>query len=171
MTATPSTKTKFFGGIALLAIVFGSIIFFKSTTKSELTDKPLAAAPIKRSETPTSAAPTSANVLHPTTLAEYKRIIDTANKENKLVVTDFFAKWCPPCRMMGPIFERTADKFAGKAVFVKIDIEEGREIAEKYEIKSIPTFLIIRCGEVVATDRGGMVEDLFVNKIEAHIRR
>ena len=75
-------------------------------------------------------------------------------------IVDFWASWCGPCKMMAPVFKSTAEK-RKNIHFGKVDIEEEQEIAQNYNIVSIPTFLAIKDGEVVNQTSGFMDEDDF----------
>lgn len=66
-----------------------------------------------------------------------------------IVVIDFFAEWCMPCTMMSPIMEELNEKFKGKIKMGKVDISENEAIAEKYEVSSIPTFIIFKEGKIL----------------------
>jgi thioredoxin 1 len=66
-----------------------------------------------------------------------------------VVVIDFFAEWCMPCTMMSPIMEELNEKFKGKIKIGKVDIAENEAIAEKYDVSSIPTFIIFKEGKVI----------------------
>ena len=63
------------------------------------------------------------------------------------VFADFFATWCMPCKMMSPILEEVSEKLEGEVSFVKIDVDECRDLAEKYGIMSIPTMIVFENGE------------------------
>jgi len=65
------------------------------------------------------------------------------------VLVDFFATWCPPCKMMAPIVAEVAAEFQGRAVVGQLDVEANPEIAQKYGIKSIPTFVVFHNGQLV----------------------
>ncbi|KYN44617.1 Thioredoxin-2, partial [Trachymyrmex septentrionalis] len=67
---------------------------------------------------------------------------------NNLVVIDFFAVWCGPCKMIGPLIEELSKEMLD-VVFLKIDVDECEDIAAKYEITSMPTFVFIKEGKVV----------------------
>ncbi|MBK8623513.1 MAG: thioredoxin [Saprospiraceae bacterium] len=73
---------------------------------------------------------------------------DTALKGGVSVI-DFWAEWCGPCRLIGPIIEELATQYDGKATIGKVNVDENPEISMKYSIRSIPTILILKDGEVV----------------------
>lgn len=75
-------------------------------------------------------------------------------KATKPVVVDFWATWCGPCRMQGPIIEKFAEEFEDKYIVGKVDVDEQEELAAKYSIMSIPTIKIFKNGEVAATAIG-----------------
>lgn len=72
------------------------------------------------------------------------------------VLVDFYADWCGPCKMMAPVVEKLAEELAGQAKVGKINVDDEPELAQKYRVVSIPTFLIIKYGEVVETAVGAM---------------
>jgi thioredoxin 1 len=74
-----------------------------------------------------------------------------------LVLVDFWAEWCPPCRMFGPVFEKASEKYAD-AVFGKVDTEAQPELAGSFRISSIPTLMIIRDGVVLYAQAGALPE-------------
>ena len=65
-----------------------------------------------------------------------------------LVVIDFWAEWCGPCQMMGPVMEKLATEFEGKAKVAKVDIDECSDLAMKYNIMSVPSMLFFKNGEI-----------------------
>jgi len=67
----------------------------------------------------------------------------------KLALVDFWAEWCAPCRMLGPTFEKLAETYGGEITFAKVNVDELPEVANKYGIRSIPTLLLFRDGNVV----------------------
>jgi thioredoxin 1 len=81
-----------------------------------------------------------------------KEVIEAST--NKPVLVDFFAQWCGPCKMQGPIVDELATDMEGKAVVGKLDIEVAEDIASKYGVMSVPTMLVFRDGEVKETMTG-----------------
>ena len=73
---------------------------------------------------------------------------------NKTVFCDFWASWCGPCRMLAPVFEAIAEKYAGQAEFVKINVDEEESAAVKYRISSIPNIIAFQNGGVKANNLG-----------------
>lgn len=88
--------------------------------------------------------------------------IVTADFEEKVlaseipVLVDFYADWCGPCKMMSPIVERVAEKYAGKVAVFKCNVDEEPALAAKYGVMSIPTMIIYNKGEVKETTVGAM---------------
>jgi len=74
---------------------------------------------------------------------------ETVLKSDKPVMVDFWAAWCGPCRMVGPIIEEISKEYAGKAVVGKVDVDANQEFAAKYGVRNIPTVLVFQNGEVV----------------------
>ena len=73
---------------------------------------------------------------------------------DKTVFCDFWASWCGPCRMLAPVFESIAERYEGKAEFVKINVDEETGLAVKYGISSIPNVLAIKNGKVLGNSLG-----------------
>ena len=65
-----------------------------------------------------------------------------------VTLVDFWAEWCGPCRMQGPIVEKVAEQYAGRAVVAKLDVDANRQTAEKFGIRSIPTIIVFKDGDI-----------------------
>jgi thioredoxin 1 len=87
-------------------------------------------------------------------------------KSDVPAIVDFFAEWCGPCKMMGPIFEEVGAKYEGKVKFAKLNVDEARATAMKYGVMSIPTVITFKGGEVVETLVGLQDEDSLAAKAE-----
>ena len=88
---------------------------------------------------------------------------------DKLVVMDFFATWCGPCKMLTPIFESLSKEMSDKVDFAKIDIDRSLEVAQEYEIVSVPTMIIFKDGEAVDKMVGFLPKEHIKAKIEAQL--
>ena len=75
------------------------------------------------------------------------------NAGDELVVVDFFATWCGPCKMLGPVIERAADKFSD-VHFYKVDIDEEMDLAARFQVMSVPTLIYFKRGEVLSKSVG-----------------
>ncbi len=91
---------------------------------------------------------------------------ETALKEDSVAVVDFWAEWCGPCRMISPIIEELASEYDGKAVIGKVNVDENPEISMKYGIRSIPTILILKNGEVAEKHVGTTTKKVLAEKID-----
>ncbi len=89
----------------------------------------------------------------------------TVNSGVSLV--DFWAPWCGPCRMIAPVIDELAEDFDGKANICKINTDEQQELAMKFGVRSIPTILVMKDGEVVETMVGAASKQAFADKINA----
>ena len=86
-----------------------------------------------------------------------------------VVVVDFFATWCGPCKMLAPIFEELSNEMEGKTQFVKVDVDQSVDIAREYGIQSIPTMAILKDGQPVETMVGFLPKDVIKSNIENYI--
>ena len=94
---------------------------------------------------------------------------EKAVDNDSLTVVDFWAEWCGPCRMVGPIIEELASEYDGKALIGKVNVDHNQEISMKYGVRSIPTILFLKNGEVVDKQVGATSKQVLASKIEAHI--
>ena len=102
-------------------------------------------------------------------LAINKDNFESLLASEQLVVIDFWAEWCCPCRMIGPIVEELAAEFAGKAVIGKCDVEENDEITMKYGVRNIPTIVFVKGGQVVDKQVGACAKEVLQAKIEKYV--
>nr|XP_002132022.1 thioredoxin-2 [Ciona intestinalis] len=91
-------------------------------------------------------------------LAEFNKAL--ADAGNKLVLVDFHALWCGPCKMIAPTVKELANTHADKLVVLKVDVDEAADVAEQAEISAMPTFIFYKNGKQVATFKGANKEKL-----------
>ncbi len=94
---------------------------------------------------------------------------DEIIKSEQPVLMDFWAEWCGPCKMIGPIVEELAADYEGKATITKLDVDSNPDIASKFGIRSIPTLLIFKGGKVVDKVIGAVPKSVLADKLEAQI--
>ena len=91
----------------------------------------------------------------------------TVLESDKPVMVDFWAAWCGPCRMVGPIIEQISEEYDGKAVVGKVDVDSNQEFAAKYGVRNIPTVLIFQNGEVVGRQVGVAPKSVYTDAIDS----
>ena len=91
---------------------------------------------------------------------------ETVLQSDKPVLVDFWAAWCGPCRMVGPVIEEISSEYDGKAVVVKLDVDANQEFAAKYGVRNIPTVLMFKGGEVVGRQVGVAPKNVYTEAID-----
>ncbi len=84
-----------------------------------------------------------------------------------VAVVDFWAEWCGPCRMIGPHIEEMAKEYEGKALVAKVNVDHNPEVSLKYNVRSIPTVLFLKNGEIVDKQVGATSKKVLSDKLEA----
>ena len=94
---------------------------------------------------------------------------ETALAEDTVAVVDFWAEWCGPCRMVSPIIDELSQDYDGKALVGKVNVDDNGQVAMKYGVRSIPTILFIKDGEVVDKHVGATTKAALEAKMEAYM--
>jgi thioredoxin 1 len=92
---------------------------------------------------------------------------DVVIKSDKPVIVDFWAEWCGPCRMVGPIVQEIGEEYSDKAVVGKLDVDSNPDVTMKYGIRNIPTILFFKNGEIADKQVGAVPKSVLVEKLEA----
>ena len=90
-------------------------------------------------------------------------------KANGLVLVDYSADWCGPCKMIAPVLDEIADSYDGRVLIAKIDVDANREIAEKQGIRGVPTLMLFRDGKVADTKVGALSKSQLSAFIDANL--
>lgn len=90
-------------------------------------------------------------------------------QEDKLLVVDFYATWCGPCKKLSPTLDEVSEEFAGQVNIVKVDVDESEDLALNYGIRSVPTVLFFKNGQLVDKFVGALPKSEIVTKIQAQL--
>ena len=96
--------------------------------------------------------------------ANFEEIVLNSDKP---VLVDFWATWCGPCRMVGPVIDQVSEEYEGKAVVGKVDVDANQEFAAKYGVRNIPTVLLFHKGEIIERKVGVSPKEAYTSAIDA----
>jgi thioredoxin 1 len=107
-------------------------------------------------------------ILHPETKDEFEKIV----KGDKPVLADFYAEWCGPCQMMGPILDGMVDNYKNikKVEIIKVDIDKLRDVALDFGVMSVPTFIIFKDGKAIDTMVGMRSQSDLESKLDDQLK-
>lgn len=97
--------------------------------------------------------------------ANFEEVINSG----KPVLVDFWAEWCGPCKMIGPVVEELAGDYDGKAVIAKLNVDENPQTTAKFGVRSIPTLLVFKGGQVVDKQIGAVPKSVLNQKLAAQV--
>ena len=98
-----------------------------------------------------------------------KETFDKTLAEGKLMMVDFWAEWCGPCQMLGPVIESLAEKYEGRAVVGKLNTDEEPDLAMSFQISGIPTVIFFKDGKEIDRLVGVMPPDAFIQVLEQNL--
>ena len=94
---------------------------------------------------------------------------DQMINSDKPVLVDFWAEWCGPCKMIGPVVEELATDYDGRAVVAKLNVDENPQTTAKFGVRSIPTLLVFKNGQIVDKQIGAVPKSVLAQKLEAQV--
>ena len=92
-------------------------------------------------------------------------------KSDKLVIVDFWATWCGPCKMIAPILKNIAKDYQGKVIVAKVDVDKNQAVSSRYNIQNLPTTMFFKNGQPVDQLVGALPKEVFVNKVEENLKK
>ena len=108
---------------------------------------------------------TNADIVPELTSSKFDEFI----KDKGFVLIDFFAEWCMPCLVMAPVIDELSEKFRKKIKFGKVNVDDSQKLAQKFDIKSIPNFILFKDGKIVKQFFGSMSVEEFQEKLKKEI--
>jgi thioredoxin 1 len=90
-------------------------------------------------------------------------------KSDTPTLVDFYATWCGPCQMMSPVLDRLKNEMGSQVRILKIDVDKNQEVADKFKVRGVPTFILFKKGEILWRQSGGMDINTLKNKIKQAI--
>jgi thioredoxin 1 len=107
----------------------------------------------------------SSKIKHVTDSSFNRDVLDSPNP----VLVDFWAEWCGPCKMIAPVLDESAENYAGRLDIAKVNVDENQSVPSKYHVRGIPTLMLFKHGEVVATKIGAVSKSQLAAFIDANL--
>jgi len=156
----------------ILSVLLGISILFtlsackKTDSTAKQTEKKIVTIASENTEAPAEETEEKDLIVHIESETQY----DTILKENKYVVADFYADWCPPCKKLAPHVEKLSDEFEDEVVFLKINVEKIGSLAKRYDVDSIPRIFFFKDGKDIDVVKGYMDLGQFREKVNGMMK-